>query len=958
MYKNDFGAIRHRGAFQNEQSVGDRQPFHARSISKSQIQRPPFTNGFPQQVFKPRNRGANFRHLNMNCKNNQIPTKLGHSTTQPYSKSDFPPHVNENYPHVNENYPHVKENCPPLYFASNICGMTSNLENQRLNYFCNFNTLASKQQEEMWIEEKSENGASYYYTVDSRVATWDKPKNVKINSFVQSKALTSSQSKVDFQENAIQNRQNIWPRNVNCLEQVPSLNPNFTDVPTRIIIPFPPPLYQPPPPLPFINYSIPSTSVRMPQMISNSPATSLMIPPAAITDITITESLIQNSEKPVIFNEQNKLASSDPIYQANYFKKEKILSSGTDSEKSNTKAEINETFLLEKETEFPLSSAENVLKGCVSNQEEYALSPRMKNEVKNNILDTKKDSNKRASSNAQSDNKSKDVKNGDKSRPVSSTPIPGSTWCVVWTGDNRVFFYDSCRKVSVWNTPNELLNRIDVKKLVQTPPIISEKIQTDVSFDSEAKKIKVEITNVSSTSEKIKTNNEKLTLEETVLKATKEREHIPHLTRVQMFMDLLLEKKVSAFSTFEKELPKIVFDSRYLLLTPKERKRRFDLYVRTKMEDEKYRKRKESAKKRENFIQLLEESKVTHDTRFLDFSNKCCEDSRFQVIKGTKERERIFYRFISNLHRTDDSLNTSSPQTSEFLELLKEQDWLNVDSSWSECKKMIGCDDRYLNINSEECKQTIFKDFITNYFKRSSPKGKEDRILPGIETQQREVQKNISVCMKELEEERQLCKHESLSNSFMALLVDRVRNPNIQYRNAIRCLKSDHRWENVAELKLNERERLFHYHIRQLKSRQKDLFHKELDELLKDIDLTSTWRDVKKIIQNHKKCSRFISDEKKCEREFNDYMKKRLNTAKVEFRELLQETKLITYASKELIKNTNHLEIIQNFLSKDKRYLVLKGIERNRRNMLMAYIDKLYSQGPPRPPTAPEPFRC
>ncbi len=25
----------------------------------------------------------------------------------------------------------------------------------------------------------------------------------------------------------------------------------------------------------------------------------------------------------------------------------------------------------------------------------------------------------------------------DKSRPVSSTPVPGTPWCVVWTGDNR-----------------------------------------------------------------------------------------------------------------------------------------------------------------------------------------------------------------------------------------------------------------------------------------------------------------------------------------------------------------------------------------------------------------------------------------------------------------------------------------------------------------------------------------
>ena len=36
------------------------------------------------------------------------------------------------------------------------------------------------------------------------------------------------------------------------------------------------------------------------------------------------------------------------------------------------------------------------------------------------------------------DNKS----NKDKSRPMSSTPVPGTPWCVVWTGDSRSFFYN------------------------------------------------------------------------------------------------------------------------------------------------------------------------------------------------------------------------------------------------------------------------------------------------------------------------------------------------------------------------------------------------------------------------------------------------------------------------------------------------------------------------------------
>lgn len=58
----------------------------------------------------------------------------------------------------------------------------------------------------------------------------------------------------------------------------------------------------------------------------------------------------------------------------------------------------------------------------------------------------------------------------DKSRPISSTPIAGTPWCVVWTGDGRVFFYNPSTRTSVWERPEDLVGRADVDKAVaQTP---------------------------------------------------------------------------------------------------------------------------------------------------------------------------------------------------------------------------------------------------------------------------------------------------------------------------------------------------------------------------------------------------------------------------------------------------------------------------------------------------------
>lgn len=58
----------------------------------------------------------------------------------------------------------------------------------------------------------------------------------------------------------------------------------------------------------------------------------------------------------------------------------------------------------------------------------------------------------------------------DSSRPISSTAVSGTPWCVVWTGDGRAFFFNPSQRTSVWETPDELKGRADVDKLLERPP--------------------------------------------------------------------------------------------------------------------------------------------------------------------------------------------------------------------------------------------------------------------------------------------------------------------------------------------------------------------------------------------------------------------------------------------------------------------------------------------------------
>ncbi|GBP27166.1 Transcription elongation regulator 1 [Eumeta japonica] len=223
----------------------------------------------------------------------------------------------------------------------------------------------------------------------------------------------------------------------------------------------------------------------------------------------------------------------------------------------------------------------------------------------------------------------------DRCRPVSSTPISGTPWCVVWTGDGRVFFYNPTEHSSVWERPAQLMGRTDVDKAVSQPPDALLDIQKkqsgadsatptaaksapngelkragagDTDSDSEPKKAKLD-----DAAKKTPTKEHQIDANKAIaaeMKAAAERPSVPHPQRVQLFRQMLVDKEVSAFSTWEKELHKIIYDSRYLMLESKERKQVFEKYVRERAEEERKEKKNRLLQKKNEFRKLMEEAKL------------------------------------------------------------------------------------------------------------------------------------------------------------------------------------------------------------------------------------------------------------------------------------------------------------------------------------------------------------
>ncbi|CAH2277127.1 transcription elongation regulator 1 isoform X2 [Pelobates cultripes] len=435
-----------------------------------------------------------------------------------------------------------------------------------------------------------------------------------------------------------------------------------------------------------------------------------------------------------------------------------------------------------------------------------------------------------------------------KARPVATTPIPGTPWCVVWTGDERVFFYNPTTRLSMWDRPEDLIGRADVDKIIQEPPhkrgledgkkyFKEDPESPEDPNDDEPIKAKKR--------KKDDPESEKETAMEAEIKAARERAIVPLDSRMKQFRDMLLERGVSAFSTWEKELHKTVFDPRYLLLNPKERKQVFDQYVKTRAEEERREKKNKIMQAKEDFRKMMEEGKINPRNTFSEFAAKHAKDARFKAIEKMKDREILFneYMVAARKKEKEDSKNKGDK-----------------------------------NLDSEKEKELE----------------RQARIEASLREREREVQKARSEQTKEIDREREQHKREEAIQNFKALLSDMVRSSDVSWSDTRRTLRKDHRWESGSLLEREEKEKLFNEHIDALTKKKREHFRQLLDETYA-ITLTSTWKEVKKIIKEDPRYIKFSSSDRKRQREFEEYIRDKHITAKADFRTLLKETKFITY---------------------------------------------------------------
>lgn len=231
---------------------------------------------------------------------------------------------------------------------------------------------------------------------------------------------------------------------------------------------------------------------------------------------------------------------------------------------------------------------------------------------------------------------------------------------------------------------------------------------------------------------------------------------------------------------------------------------------------------------------------------------------------------------------------------------------MNKTSSWSETKRAADHDARYKAVDSSSRREDWFREYQNKHLEddtttapaneeeleQQREKERQERIDASIKKRTEEVKEQLSGVQREMDKEREQVKKEKFVQNFKAFLTDMVRTADAEWREIKKTLKKDPRW--TRDLNRDEKETLFDEHVTALEKKRQTVFHAILSE---HTTLTSSWKDVKKTIKADPRFEKIFSNERKrdLEREFEKYIKDQYRTAKDEFKELLKETKVITY---------------------------------------------------------------
>ncbi|KAI8048840.1 hypothetical protein BDF22DRAFT_701545 [Syncephalis plumigaleata] len=542
--------------------------------------------------------------------------------------------------------------------------------------------------------------------------------------------------------------------------------------------------------------------------------------------------------------------------------------------------------------------------------------------------------------------KTKSSKDKKKDKAKQMTLIPGTHWKLVKTAEGREFYYDTETKKSVWTMPEEIADAVEALKSAQQESakrkidsITNEQVEEvsvasltlEKTEDESSKRPKIEnvrvqtevpsttaptVANTEMTEEDIMFQLQAMEQEEVEEQETSRAQEsaispeaaLSYEERVVLFKALLEESNISAFSLWDKELPKIASDPRYLLIpSVKQRKEIFDDYCRQLVNKPKgvVVGRKKTSKEK---YQALLEQHVTATTRWLDFSRKYKRDSRFNAI-DIKEAERLFEEYISVLKEGSRAESNKQNKIKEdYLQLLRETRRIDAESSWREAKRMVERDDRYHAVNSTDDREDWFYEYRRELEKRANEdkqrREKEEKERErrrkeeaSLRERERHVRRERNQLDRETKSQRAMVDKEDATRLCQALFIDKIKDHTVTWSDAQPELHHDKRFEKCADiLGLREMEELYQTHIDIIYRAREKAFFALIEER---VPLSLDWKEAKQLIIDQEATRQLKLNEQQLMDLFTRYHTTRIIKAKQDLQALLEENTFIEFHARE-----------------------------------------------------------
>lgn len=293
------------------------------------------------------------------------------------------------------------------------------------------------------------------------------------------------------------------------------------------------------------------------------------------------------------------------------------------------------------------------------------------------------------------------------------------------------------------------------------------------------------------------------------------------------FKEMLKERGVAPFSKWEKELPKIVFDPRFKAIQNHSARRAlFEHYVRTRAEEERKEKRAAQKAAMEGFKQLLEEAEedIDHNTDYQTFKKKWGHDPRFEALER-KERELLLNERILPLKRATEEKARAirAAASSSFKSMLREKADITTSSRWSKVKDSLRNDPRYKSIKHED-REILFNEYISEL---KSAAVEVERAAKAKQEEQEKLKERERVLRKrkereeqEVERVRSKARRKEAVESYQALLVETIKDPQASWTESKPKLEKDPQGRAANPyLDQSDLEKLFREHVKVLHER-------------------------------------------------------------------------------------------------------------------------------------------